>query len=52
MREIFSTQSKSFLFKEWKYIRRKILPLSIGLALIGFLTVILMLALPYLADFL
>ncbi|MHA1953336.1 MAG: ABC transporter permease subunit [Candidatus Heimdallarchaeaceae archaeon] len=52
MREIFSTQSKSFLFKEWKYIRRKILPLSIGLALFGFLTVILLLALPYLADFL
>jgi ABC-type transport system involved in multi-copper enzyme maturation permease subunit len=52
MREIFSTQSKSFLFKEWKYIRRKILPLSIGLAIFGFLTVVLLLALPYLADFL
>ncbi|MCG3226629.1 MAG: ABC transporter permease subunit [Candidatus Heimdallarchaeota archaeon] len=52
MRAIFSTQSKSFLFKEWKYIRRKILPLSIGLAIFGFLTVILLLALPYLADFL
>ena len=52
MRDIFSTQSKSFLLKEWKYIRRKILPLSIGLALFGFLTVVLLLALPYLADFL
>ena len=52
MREIFSTQSKSFLFKEWKYIRKKILPLSIGLALFGFLTVVLLLSLPYLADYL
>ena len=52
MREIFSTQSKSFLLKEWKYTRRKILPLSVGLALFGFLTVVLLLALPYLADFL
>ena len=52
MREIISTQSKSFLFKEWKYIRRKILPLSIGLALFGFLTVLLLLSLPHLADFL
>jgi ABC-type transport system involved in multi-copper enzyme maturation permease subunit len=52
MRELISTQSKAFLFKEWKYVRRKILPLSIGLALFGFLTVVLLLSLPYLADFL
>jgi ABC-type transport system involved in multi-copper enzyme maturation permease subunit len=52
MKDIFSIQTKALLKKEWKYIRKKIIPLSIGLTMFGFLTVILLLILPNLASYL
>lgn len=52
MRSFPSIPTRALILKEWKYIKGKIIPLSIGLALFGFLTVGLLKVLPNLAEYL
>ncbi len=52
MRSFPSIPTRALILKEWKYIKGKIIPLSIGLALFGFLTVGMLKVLPNLAEYL
>ena len=52
MRELISIPTRALMVKEWKSIKSKIIPLSIGLAIFSFLTIGLLKALPYIAEYL
>ncbi|MHA1221863.1 MAG: ABC transporter permease [Candidatus Heimdallarchaeaceae archaeon] len=52
MKQLLSTPTKALILKEWLYAKRKIVPLSIGLAIFGFLTVGMLKILPDLSGYL